>query len=215
MANGVKFGSYHSSTDLSLFLNAKNIGVPEVKEHRISIPAGDGSIDLTEFFGGVKYEDRELSFIFTKIGGNFNEVFTDIQNKLHGKKMDIILDTDTDYYYTGRVFVNKWTSNVTTGELDIKCICNPYKMMVLTSMYAETIGATGSIVIVCDNLRKAVIPTITISNSVVIDFGASSIALDAGVHLVTNIVLVEGANTLTFTGVEDTTIEIEYREGAI
>ena len=124
MAIGIKFGDYHSSTDLSLVLVKKVIDPSKVKETRISIPAADGSIDLTEALtGAVAYEDREMTFSFVKIGGDFIAVFSDIQNKLHGKKMRITLDADPDYYYTGRVFVNAWSSNATTGEVEIRCTC--------------------------------------------------------------------------------------------
>lgn len=127
MANGVQFGSYHSYTDLLLFLNSKEIGAPSPKTSYISIPFGDGSADLTEASGETKFENRELKFKFTKIGGDFPAVFTDVQNKLHGQKMNITLDSDPNYYYIGRVSVEKWNANAVTGEIEISAVCDPYK----------------------------------------------------------------------------------------
>lgn len=215
MANGVKFGIYHSSNDLSLFLNSKSIGVPQAKENRIDIPAADGSLDLTEFFGGVKYDDRELSFTFTKISGDFVDVFSDIQNKLHGKKMNIVLDSDINYYYKGRVFVKKWSSNATTGLIDIECICEPYKLKTYATVIEETIGIEGGILIACANERMATVPTITVNAAVTIEFGSSSFSVLAGTHTINSIVFIEGNNLLTFTGASGTEISIEYQEGAI
>lgn len=216
MANGVKFGAYHSSTDLSLVLNSKEIGAPEVKENRIPIPAADGSIDLTEALtGSVMYADRDLVFKFTKIGGDFIAVFSDIQNKVHGKKMNIVLDTDPNFYYTGRVFVNAWTSNATTGEVEIRCTCDPYKLKTDPTTVSGTIGGGGSLSLTCANLRKRAIPSITVSASVNVTFGEATYALTAGTHTITNIIFTEGNNALTITGAAGTTVSVEYQEGAI
>lgn len=216
MAIGVKFGDYHSSNDLSLVLVKKVIEAPKVKEIRVSIPAGDGSIDLTESLtGAVAYEDRELAFTFVKIGGDFPTVFSDIQNKLHGKKMRITLDADPDYYYKGRVFVNAWSSNATTGEVEIRCTCEPFKYKTYPTEVDGTIGAGGSISLSCDNLRQRVIPTITVSGAVNVTFGSATYALTAGTHTITNIIYEEGDNVLTITGASGTTVLVEYQEGAI
>lgn len=215
MANGVKFGSYHSSNDLSLFLNSKDIGVPKAKENRIDIPARSGSLDLTEFFGGVKYDDRDLSFTFTKIGGDFVEVFSDIQNLLHGKSMNIVLDSDPNYYYKGRVFIKKWSSNATTGIIDIECTCEPYKLKLLPTVIEKTIGVSGEVVILCNNQRMPTVPKITVTAAVTIGFGTSSYSVNAGTHTINSIVFTEGNNLLTFTGASGTGISIEYQEGAI
>ncbi len=215
MANGVKFGDYHSSIDLSLFLNSKEIGVPQVKDNRISIPAGDGSLDLTEFFGGIKYEDRELNFVFTKIGGDFIDVFSDIQNKIHGRTFNIVLDTDTSYYYRGRVFINSWSSSAATGVIEINCICEPYKYKTSVTVIEDTIGVEGGLVITCSNLRKNATPTIITDGSITVDFGTDSYAINAGTHVMTGIIFVEGNNTITIGGAEGTNISIEYQEGAI
>ncbi len=215
MLLGIQFGNYHTSIDFSLILTSKEIGVPDVKENRVSIPAADGSIDLTEFYGGIKYGDRTHKFKFTKIGGDFVSIFSDIQNKLHGKRMNIILDNDPDFYYIGRVFVDSWEANAVTGELNIKCTCDPYKLKATLTTIDEIIGAGGSIELTCTNLRKSVIPSITVSGAVNISFGSSSYSVQAGTHKLTGIVFTQGENILTITGSPGTDILVEYREGGI
>ena len=64
---GIKFGDYHSYDDFSLILTSKTIGTPTPKTEIIDIPGGDGVLDLTEFFGEVKYNNRQLSFEFSTI----------------------------------------------------------------------------------------------------------------------------------------------------
>ncbi len=63
----------------------------------------------SESFGEIKYNNRQVSFEFSTIvdQSEFLNLFSEIQNALHGKKMKIILDDDAEFYYFGRVTVNE------------------------------------------------------------------------------------------------------------
>lgn len=138
--NTVTFGNYRSYEDLHLLLNEKKIGTPAPKLEIIELPGGDGVIDMTEFFGEVKYKNRQLSFEFATIAnkGLFLQVFTRVQNLLHGQKMDIYL-SDDDWYYTGRISVNEWKADKKIGKFSIDCDCEPYKHRYT----AQTVNLTG------------------------------------------------------------------------
>lgn len=126
---GVRFGNYHSYDDFSLILTQKTIGTPTPKTETIDIPGGDGVLDLTEFFGEVKYNNRQLSFEFSTIvpKEEFMNLFSRVQNALHGKKMNIVLDDDNEWCYTGRITVAEWKAEKSIGKLTIDCECDPYK----------------------------------------------------------------------------------------
>lgn len=126
---GVMFGGLHSFRDLNLILTGKEIGSPPVKTAFVDIPGGDGVIDLTDYFGAVKYGNRKLSFEFSTIvpQQQFMEQFAAVQNALHGQKMQISLDADPEWYYTGRVSVSPWKSEKNIGKITIDCDCEPYK----------------------------------------------------------------------------------------
>lgn len=126
--NTVTFGKHQSYDDLMLLLTEKRIGTPAPKIETVDIPGGDGVLDLTEFFGETKYKNRNLSFDFSTIVHKslFMQVFTMVQNLLHGKKMDIYL-SDDDWYYTGRVNVNEWKADKSVGKFTVDCDCEPYK----------------------------------------------------------------------------------------
>ena len=103
--NGVRFGNYHSYDDFNLILTQKTIGTPSPKTETIDIPGGDGVLDLTDFFGEVKYNNRQLSFEFSTIvpKEEFMELFSRVQNAIHGQKMQIVLDDDSEWFYFGRI----------------------------------------------------------------------------------------------------------------
>ena len=127
--NGVRFGAYHSYNDFHLILAKKTIGTPSPKKEVIEIPGGDGVLDLTEFFGGVKYGNRTLTFEFSTIRpqSEFMEIFSEVQNAIHGKRMAIAIDDDPEWVYVGRISVSEWKAEKAVGRLTIDCDCEPFK----------------------------------------------------------------------------------------
>ena len=127
--NTVTFGTHRSYEDLQLLLTGKTIGTPAPKVEQIDLPGSDGVLDLTEFFDSIKYANRQLSFDFaSKVHRSLLlQQFTMIQNLLHGRKMDIRLSDDPDWYYTGRVNVKDWQADKSIGRFTIDCDCEPYK----------------------------------------------------------------------------------------
>ena len=126
---GVTFGNLHSYRDLHLILAEKIIGTPSPKTELIDIPGSDGVLDFTEFFDGIKYNNRKLSFEFSTLvpQSEFMTLFSTVQNALHGQKMMIYLDDDPEWYYIGRINVSEWKSDKLHGKLTVDCDCEPYK----------------------------------------------------------------------------------------
>ncbi len=200
---GIKFGDIHSYDDLNLILSAEDIPPAEPKTSFIDVPGADGSLDMTEAHGEVKYSDRECTFTFTMNpldSSTWEEKKTEVSNKLNGKVFKITLDKDEDYYYTGRCSVNEFSSDKRIKQIVIAARVHPYKFKqnVTTLNYnltesQQTINIT--------NARKAVSPTITCTNdNTVIVFGTATFNLSAGTHKVLDIRFVEGNNQLTLSG---------------
>ena len=68
--NGITFISIneniskHSFRDFGLVLTSQEIGLPAPKTYIVEIEGRNGSLDLSESFGEIKYENRELKFTF-------------------------------------------------------------------------------------------------------------------------------------------------------
>ena len=98
---GVKFGDIHTST-FGIYLSKVTIGTPSPKKFTVDIPGADGSLDMTDYFGGVKYDSRKITLIFTfpQRGQQLLTAYSDFLNAVHGKRFDsIILDDDDNFHY--------------------------------------------------------------------------------------------------------------------
>ena len=209
--NGVTFGNYHSFKDLNLIRIAKEIGSPDIKTKKVDIVGADGSLDYTEYFGGVKYGNRTLSFEFNYIIGDFMTAFSSVQDKLHGQKLKITLDEDADSYYIGRLSVSPFTNDKNIGNISIECDCEPWKYKKNKTVVTSAIS--GSKTITLTNSRKKVVPTVTTTASMKIEFEGNSYSIGTGSFILPEIELKEGTNTVKVTGTG--TITFEYQEGGL
>ena len=213
---GIMFGNHHSWNDFQLILASKTIGTPSPKTETIDIPGGDGVLDLTEFFGETKYNNRSLSFEFSSmvIPSEFMSLFSRVQNALHGKKMTIKLDDDPDWYYIGRISVSEWKAERNIGKLVVDCDCEPYKYQISTTTVTKSISGTSTITL--PNSRKRVVPEVKVTSSsgLSITFGSGNLwTLASGSYLLPELELVEGDNLVTVTGTGS--ITFTYTQGTL
>lgn len=211
---GVKFGGLHSFYEWGLILSEKEIKAPQPKTKAVDVEGADGEIDYTEAFGDVKYQNRQLTFRFSKaniVPDGFLALFSVVQNALHGKKLQVILDDDPAHYYLGRVAINEWKSNKRIGEIVVEVDAEPYKLKVAETVITQAV--TDSAEILLPNSRKHVVPTITTTAAMNITFGGYTAAVQAGTFRLPELQLREGQNTVMVTGTGN--ITFRYREGSL
>lgn len=211
---GVRFGTIHSFNEWGLILSSKDIGTAEPKTRQIEIEGGNGVIDLTDFFGGVKYKNRLLSFNFTKPNISSSEslaLFSEVQNAIHGKMMQVILDDDMGYYYYGRVSINEWKSNKNYGEIVIEVDAEPFKTEVTSTIMIFDISGSENIVI--PNDKKPAIPTVTNEESFSITYNGYTATYPANSTSIPELELQEGNNYMRVEGTGR--ITFEYRKGRL
>lgn len=106
----------------------------------------------------MKYQNRQLSFKFSKaniVPDGFLALYSVVQNALHGKKMQVILDDDPANYYFGRVTINEWKSNKRIGEIVIEVDAEPYKYNVARSR--EVVKFYGKNILNLENTEQGVL----------------------------------------------------------
>lgn len=205
---GVSFLGFHSYRDLHILLTGKEIGSPEVKRQTIDIEGADGELDFTDFFGEPKYTNAQHRFDFESIQP-WNEQlsqFTDIKNKIHGKKGRIVLDSDPSFFYVGRCFVSAYKNENVIGRISIDCDCEPYKYKMDKTVATLTIN--GSETFYLPNARKRAVPEVKVvaEGTINIVYGTNIWDLGAGTYTLPELELVEGDNAITLTGIGSVTL---------
>lgn len=132
---GISFGNIHSFRDLDLILSSVEIPPASPKETYVDIPGANGSVDMTEALGEVKYSDRtgaKFTFYMNPDGDLSESAWEakkkEISNRLNGLRCNITLDKDPSYYWQGRCKVNDHTSDRKKRKFVVGARLAPYKL---------------------------------------------------------------------------------------
>lgn len=210
---GIIFGNKHSFNDFGLILTDKSIGFPSVKTETVDIIGRDGSLDLTDLMGRVRYGNRPLSFTFKMFGNSseFLNILSDVTNYLHGQKMKIIDDDDPTHYYFGRCSVNSFKTSKITMTLVIDCDCEPFKLDKSETTTTKTITESGTMNVT--NSKMIATPTINVSANMTMTFNNKDYPLVSGDNIIHEVQLQEGSNSMKFTG--NGKIIVKFRKGTL
>lgn len=121
--------------DWGLRIEDCNIGPPEANDVFVEVPGGK-TIDLSEANGPVSYKKRTISM---ELGGlkeknAWRTFLSQFMNAYHGKKVEIIFDDDSLFYYSGRAYVKSDIERITRiGRIEMEIISEPYKYEVKDS----------------------------------------------------------------------------------
>lgn len=160
--NGVKFDDIHSYFDLHLILSGCSISPATPKTNYVDIPGGDGSIDLTEALGDVKYSDRTGKLVFSVLpSDDFEEKKSEVANLLNGQKFKITFDKDPDWYYTGRCIINEHKCDKRVGTITVDLKLNPWKLKVNETIVRISGDRLFEYEFILKNSKMPVCPTFT------------------------------------------------------
>lgn len=136
MYHSLTLGSKNTYDDWHIVPSSRPVfNPPKQKTNFINIPGGDGALDLSEALTGhPTYNNREGTLEFIVLNGyqEWNVLYDTILNYLHGKRMNVILEDEPDYYYSGRFAIDNWTSSKDNSTITISYVLDPYKIHVTT-----------------------------------------------------------------------------------
>ena len=213
MNNGVTFGSKNSIIDWDLLMVSKSIGEAEPITNYIEIPGRDGALDLSESLGEIKYKNRTLSFEFDLFNPiSFYTTQREITNYLDGRKLKITLDQDPNYYFYGRCRVNSSSITKNLGHFTVECICEPYRYKQSITTISNSVSTGNSYNYIND--RKSVVPTLTLSSAMTLEFDGNTYSLNSGSQKVLDIEFKEGTNTIKVINGSGT-LSVSYQEASL
>lgn len=198
-----------NTKDYRAIMNYARITPPAVKENYVDIPGGDSSIDLTETVGGIIYNDGLIDFKFTLMDFLQKE---NMKNYIHGKRMQIILEREPEFYYDGRVScsADEWVRG--HYELMFAAKVKPYKYENRKIIHTDKVSY-GSKEIILYNSRMPVMPRITVDGDIVIIHENTKYSMHTGIYEIPEITLYEGINRIKVSG--KGSIKLEYRKGRL
>ena len=224
----------HTYTDYGLYVtNTNPVEPPEVKAEYIEVPGRNGQIDLTEALTGYTvYNNRQ---IVLELGGrkrsqDWPGFMSNFLNDLHGKKVKVVFDNDPSYYYQGRATVESdYEKGNEIARFTLTINAEPYKYSNQSATepwlwdpfsfvdgvirYYNQIQVDGTAQIQVLGSEMPVIPVFTTSAAMQVEFGGKTYDLAAGNNKIYDIVLMNQAYTLTFTGTG--TVSINYKVGRL
>lgn len=218
MAIGTEFGSLHSNIDLHLIQQSVDVQPAKPKLNLIKIPGADGSKDLSEQPAGrVVFEDRKIEWTFALYpGDNWEEKHSEVSGHLNGKRCRITLDTDSEYYYMGRLTVKKYKVDGLLKQITIEATCYPYKLKQQETTVGPLPLTSEFRTVYLTNNRKPVVPTVKVTTETTIKWSGHSYVLSAGSHKILDLELLEGVNTIEVCANNGTgSITVVYQEGAL
>lgn len=210
------FDKFHTWYDWRLTLTGKSHPDPEPNFNYIKLDGANGTIDATEALTGeVTFADRTVVADFVTSEGTRQErdaVLREISARLHGRKVKIVEPDDPDHYFLGRCKVKPGEKSAVQMAFSIEATCDPWRYAV--DAIERTVDVDGTVdVVLRNNDRKTVVPTLTVNGSVTIEYKGATTTLGAGVYKIPDLKLWQGVNVVRLTGTGSVTFI--YREAGL
>lgn len=210
----IRFGIKWAHADYGLIVAPYAIPMPEPQTNFVEIPGRDGTLDLSEAFGTVRYADRIIPLtLYAR--APFDTLISAFAADVHGRRMNVIFDRDPTYYYDARITVEDVERHAGYCELSLECRAKPYKKEHFETTI--TVLPTGIASVTLTNTRMPVVPSITVSAEMTLRYTLNekeyTVNLAAGSHIIPSLVLIEGDTMIGITGTGR--ITFTYRKGAL
>ena len=199
-------------------LTAWKLSAAVEKTNYINKPGGDGSWDLSTALtdGIATYKDRSLTVTLESSEGDRmsrEATIREMINTLDGTRREIELPDDPDHYVVGRVHVSRDYNNIMQARVSVDVTCEPWKYSRSETSRTLTASSTAKSVSLVNNGRRAVVPTLTVTGSVRVEYGGMSQSLSAGTYQLPAILLLPGTSTIKYSG--SGTLAVKYREAVL
>lgn len=181
---------------------------PVRKRYRVDIPGGDGSVDLYEGLGQPVYENRTVTAVFQPIS-ELHQTVDKLINDLEGRTVSIVLPRDTEHYMTGDIHI----ASASCNKITITADCLPWRYSAEEVVYQIPESETAVQYTWNNAGSRDAVPTVTVSEELLIESGTASIALSAGTYQMTTLTIPgNGSISVSISGGP---AEVRYREAIL
>lgn len=233
MLYSVKINDIHMLKEYGLYLEHMDcVQPPEPYVYSLSVPGKNGKIDLSDTMAGYPtYKNRLITLTFAgkRKYTEWPTILSKLMTAYHNKRVKLIFDDDTAYYYMGRANITNQERALSIGEITIEVDADPYKYDLISSLddwlwdefdfetgiireYKElTVQGKRDLVII--GSPKDVVPTIICSTAMTVTWKGKTYNMKAGKNKLYAITIPDGEHTLTFSG--NGIVSVDYRGGIL
>lgn len=223
---GIIFGDYDTVQDGKWTLTGWEFSEPEPITTYVDVPGRKaGPLDLTEALTGYPtYGSRQLNATFecsdsTRMDRELT--ISNMVNRLHGRKMKIILPDDDAHYAIGRLTVHKEYNDMAHASVTVSAVCEPWRYSKTETVIELVAGSAARIALLPNSGSLVVAPEITVtgenawSETIQVQLTAKGTTwrLAEGKHILPDLVLHNGNTRATYTG--SGTMTIRYQEAIL
>lgn len=209
---------YDTAADGLWTLSACVLTKGEQVQTFLDVPGRYAPLDMTGYLtdGQPYYGNASLEATLESSEGDRDERQARIDrmvNALDGMTATIFHPDHPDHYLVGRVQIYPQYNDLAHAAVQIKAVCEPWFYKSEETVVKKTATATEQSVWVGNAGRLAVVPTVTITGTVTLTYGAHSWSLAAGDHILPDLYLTPGTHQVTYKG--SGTVALTYREAVL
>lgn len=133
---------WNTYTNAGLYFLEQGLKIesPEPDIQLVDVPGRDAPLDLTEALlaGYVHYKTRTITLQLVAVQQTgqaeirFENLFSALRTRLHGRRLRCVLGNDEDYYWEGRWKVECEQLSRRKATITITGACDPYKVSMTT-----------------------------------------------------------------------------------
>ena len=200
-------------------LSALDFPEPEPQTNMVTVPGKDGPLDLSTTLtdGEPRFGSRPLAATLECSEGTREDrlvLVSDIINRLHGRREDIVLPDHPERYTTGRISVRKEYNDLAHAAVSIAAVCDPWLYNQTETRLLLTASAVEQLAALSNSGRRVVTPAVTVTGGPVnLTCNGKSWELTAGTYHLPTLLLRPGNTALTYRGAG--TISFTYREAVL
>ena len=219
----IRLGDYDTAAHGLWTLTAWEFPEPTPEENLVQVPGRiRGPLDLSTVLtdGEPCYGARALSITLESSEGDRlarAARISDMVNRLHGRRVDIVLPDHPLHYATGRLTIETLYNDPAHASVEVAGVCEPWLYAKEETVVQLQATATAQTAILRNAGAMPVVPLVEITAAagatVSLVFGTYSWALAAGDYKLPDLALLPGDHVITYSGAG--TAKITYREAVL
>lgn len=219
----VRLGDYDTASDGLWTLAALDFQEPELETNLVPIPGRTrGPLDLSYVLteGEPCYGSRSLSI--TLESSEWDRAarqmrISNMINRLHGRRVDIVLPDHPQHYATGRLSVKQSYNDLAHAAVEVSATCEPWLYSAKETQVVLQATSSEQVAHLTNSGAMTVVPVLEVTaeagQNILLKYGTASGSFSAGIYSWPTLWLTPGEHEVTYSGAGIMTIK--YREAVL